>query len=224
MTTPMTTDSRREVRPYLAEQFDDLEQQERADFMGMWLFLATELLLFGGAFMGFAIYRSLHADAFGPAAHHLDLMLGSVNTALLLTSGLTMALAERAVAARRKRLTEGMMIATLVLGVTFLAIKAVEYYKEFEEQLLPLVGLPFVYDGPLPEQAQMFFNFYFVMTGLHAFHMAIGLVAIAILLKIGRGWAQPDRFERQVRITGLYWAFVDVVWVFVFTSLYLLRA
>lgn len=224
MTTPMTTNSTREVAPYLAEQFDDLEQQERADFMGMWLFLATELLLFGGVFMGFAIYRYLYADAFGPAAHHLDLMLGSINTALLLTSGLTMALAERAVAVRHRRLTEWMMIATLVLGVIFLSIKGFEYYKEYDEQLLPLLGLDFVYDGPKPDQAQMFFNYYFVMTGLHAFHMAIGLVAIAILLNIGRGWAQPDRFERQVRLTGLYWAFVDVVWVFVFTSLYLLRA
>lgn len=220
----MTTDERAPTTSYLAEQFDDLEQQERAGFMGMWVFLATELLLFGGVFMAFAIYRMLYADAFGPAAHHLDLRLGTINTVLLLTSGLTMALAERAVVVRRRQLTLWMMATTLVLGTVFLAIKGYEYHHEYTKQLVPLLGLPFVYEGPFPQRAQMFFNFYFVMTGLHALHMAIGLGAIAILLKIGRRWAQPDRYERQVRFTGLYWAFVDVVWVFVFTSLYLLRA
>lgn len=209
-------------RQYLAEQFDDVEQQRHADFMGMWLFLATELLLFGGVFMGFAVNRWLHPQIFGDAAHELDLVLGSINTAILLISGLTMALAERAVALRRKRLTLALMGATLALGVIFLAIKGMEYHKEYSEQLLPMTGLVFAYDGPA--QAQMFFNFYFVLTFMHALHMAIGLAIIAVLMVIGRGWKLPDRFERQVRVVGLYWAFVDIVWVFVFTSLYLLRS
>ena len=192
----MTTGDPR-TEPYLAEQFDDLEQQERADFMGMWVFLATELLLFGGVFMGFAIYRTLHADAFAEAARHLDLVLGSINTALLLTSGLTMALAERAVAARRKTRDRVDDDRHARARDRLSRDQGLRVLQEFDEQLVPLLGLAFVYDGTAPAQAQMFFNFYFVMTGLHAFHMAIGLVAIAILLKIGRGWAQPDRFERQ---------------------------
>lgn len=220
----MTTDSTATPRPYLAEQFDDLEQQRRADIMGMWVFLATELLLFGGVFMGFGVYRWLYAEGFGHAAGELDLVLGGINTAILLTSGLTMALAERAVAAGLKRATLTMMGATLALGLVFLSIKGYEYYKEYTEQLVPLPGLVFGYEGPSPENAQMFFNFYFVMTGLHALHMAIGLAIIAVMIAIGSRWRQPDRFERQVRIVGLYWAFVDIVWVFVFTTLYLLRS
>lgn len=209
-------------RHYLAEQFDDVGQQRHADFLGMWLFLATELLLFGGVFMGFAINRFLHPQVFGDAAHELDLVLGGINTAILLTSGLTMALAEQAVVLGRKRLTLALMSATLALGVIFLFIKGMEYHKEYSEQLLPITGFVFAYDGPA--QAQMFFNFYFVMTFMHALHMAIGLAIIAVLIGIGRGWKRPDRFERQVHVVGLYWAFVDIVWVFVFTSLYLLRS
>jgi len=213
-----------ERAPYLAEQFDDLEQQRHADIMGMWLFLATELLLFGGVFMAFAVNRWFHPETFGEAAHELDLVLGSVNTAILLTSGLTMALAERAMAVRRRGLTLALLGATLALGLVFLSIKGFEYYKEYSEQLLPITGLAFGYTGAHPEHAQMFFNFYFVLTAMHALHMAIGLAIIAVLMGIGQRWRQPDRFERQVRIVGLYWAFVDVVWVFVFTTLYLLRS
>ncbi len=216
----MTTDR----PPYIAEQFDDQEQQWHADNMGMWLFLATELLLFGGIFMAFAVYRVLYADAFAEAATHLGLLLGSINTAILMVSGLTMALAERAVGAERRRLTLGLLGGTLVLGLVFLAIKGYEYSKEFHEGLIPLPGVEFTYDGAHPALAEMFFNFYFVMTGLHALHMAIGLGIIAIMLAIGWRWRQPDRYARQVKIAGLYWAFVDIVWVFVFTSLYLLRA
>lgn len=212
-----------DTAPGLAEQFDDLAQQQRADLMGMWLFLATELLLFGGLFAGFAILRALHSEAFAEAAAHLDLVLGSVNTVLLLTSGLTMALAEQAVGEGRARATRWLLIATLALGTLFLAIKGYEYHHEYSEQLVPLAGLAFDFPGAHAGGAEMFFNFYFAMTGLHALHMAIGLAIIAVMLVLGRRPPEPGRYRRQLQMTGLYWAFVDVVWVFVFTSLYLLR-
>lgn len=217
----MTTDR---PPPYLAEQFDDHDQQWHADNMGMWIFLSTELLLFGGIFMAFAVYRVAYAATFAEAAHHLGIIWGSVNTAILMVSGLTMALTERAVGLERRRLSLGLLWSTFVLGLVFLGIKGYEYSKEFREGLIPLPWLEFTYDGKNPDQAEFFFNFYFVMTGLHALHMAIGLGIIAVMLVIGHRWRQPDRYARQVKITGLYWAFVDIVWVFVFTSLYLLRA
>src|SRR5690625_4397944 len=216
----MTTASREQV----AEQFDDLEQQFHADTMGMWIFLSTELLLFGGVFMGFAINRYLYPEAFAEAAGHLDLIMGAINTAVLLTSGLTMALAEQAVGAKRRRLGLGLLGSTIFLGLLFLCIKGYAYRHEFQEGLVPFHWLTFSYDGAHPEQAQLFFNFYYILTGMHAFHMAVGVGAIAIVTMLGWRRNAPDSWVRQVKIVGLYWAFVDIVWVFVFTSLYLLRA
>lgn len=210
--------------PQPAEQFDDIDQQFHADTMGMWVFLSTELLLFGGVFMGFAINRYLHPEAFAHAAGHLDLVWGTINTSVLLTSGLTMALAEQAVGEKRRRLGLGLLATTIVLGVVFLCIKGYSYSKELSEGLMPLAWLKFSYDGPNPDQAEMFFNFYYILTGMHAFHMAIGVIAIGIVAVIGWRRNNPDSWVRQVKIVGLYWAFVDIVWVFVFTALYLLRA
>lgn len=210
-----------DARP--AEQFDDLAQQRRANLMGMWLFLATELLLFGGLFTGFVVFRIEYAQVFGEAAHHLDLLLGSLNTVILLTSGLTMALSEQAVNGERRRLALGLISATFVLAVIFLAIKGYEWHHEYTKQLMPVLGLPFSYPGDQPQIARLYFNFYYAMTGLHAAHMLVGIgLLITMLVLVGR-WRNPARQARQVQIMGLYWAFVDVVWVFVFTLLYLLR-
>tara|TARA_B100002019_G_scaffold171186_1_gene147966 strand:+ start:99 stop:749 length:651 start_codon:yes stop_codon:yes gene_type:complete len=210
----------------IASHFEDAEQQREAGLMGMWLFLATELMLFAGLFGAFGIYRGLHGEAFAEAARHLDLPLASINTAILLTSGLTMALAERSVQAGLIVVARRWIVATVALGAVFLVIKGYEWHHEFAEGLMPLLGLPFDYDGSHPAQAELFFDFYFAMTGLHALHMLVGLGALAVLWVLGRPQPGPraDRYIRQMRITGMYWAFVDVVWVFVFTSLYLLRS
>lgn len=206
-----------------AEQFDDLEQQRRTVLLGMWVFLTTELLLFGTLFTAFIVLRVEHTAVFAHAATHLDLVLGSINTAILLTSGLTMALAERAALAGLRRSTLTWLGATLALGTAFLAIKGYEWYAELKEELVPLLGLDFVFpDGPAAP-ARRFFESYFALTGLHALHMIAGLAALAVLALLIRRWRHPGRLARQVRITGLYWAFVDVVWIFVFTVLYLLR-
>ncbi|MDN5848586.1 MAG: cytochrome c oxidase subunit 3 [Nitrococcus sp.] len=207
-----------------AEQFDDLDQQLRADVMGMWVFLATEMLLFGSLLTGFVIFRIQHAAVFADAASHLGLKLGSINTAILLTSGLTVALSEQAVSSGRRRSAFSLLLISIVLGVTFLCIKFYEWYIEYTEELMPVLGLPFRFKGEHDHVAELFFNFYYMMTGLHAVHMIAGLgVLMVILMQIAR-WSEPGRVTRQARIGGLYWHFVDVIWVFIFTLLYLLRS
>lgn len=206
-----------------AEQFDDLNQQNHANLMGMWLFLATELLLFGGLFAGFAVFRILYPESFGEAASHLSVGLGVANTVVLFTSGLTTKLADDAVESRRRGLGLALLLATIVLGSVFLVIKGFEWHHEYEIGLMPVLGLPFEYPGPDPQNARLFFNFYYAMTGLHAAHMIIGLGLLGVIAALLYRWRDPPKIARQVRISGLYWAFVDVIWVFVFTFLYLLR-
>ncbi|MFE8069443.1 cytochrome c oxidase subunit 3 [Marinobacteraceae bacterium S3BR75-40.1] len=209
--------------PVPAEQFDDMPQQRRASVLGMWTFLVTELLLFGGAFSAFAIFRVMHPNVFGEAAHHLDLKLGAINTAILLSSGMTMFLAEQAVSAGRRRLALGMLCSTIGLGVVFLGIKGYEWSKEAAHNLAPVLGQPFHFPGDSPGIAELFFNFYYTLTGMHAAHMLVGLIILAVMVVLVWRWRDGYRLDRQTRVVGLYWAFVDVIWIFVFTSLYLLR-
>ncbi|SHF54671.1 cytochrome c oxidase subunit 3 [Modicisalibacter ilicicola DSM 19980] len=207
----------------VAEQFETMGQQRDANRLGMWMFLGTELLLFGGLFGAFVTYRVIHAEGFAEAAGHLDLTLGALNTALLLTSGLTMALTEQMSRAARPKATFWLLVATIAIGALFIVIKGHEWYKEYQEQLMPVLGLPFSYPGEQPEQAELFFNFYFVMTGLHALHMLVGLGVLGVIATVAWRWRNPPRIARQVQISGLYWAFVDVIWVIVFSLLYLSR-
>lgn len=218
-TTPSTTSK---AAP--DEQFDDLTQQRQADLMGMWIFLATELMLFGGIFTAFTVYRFAYPEVFAEAATHLDLKLGTFNTALLVTSSLFMALAERAVNAGQRRKTLAFLFVTIGIGVVFLGIKGYEWHHEYTEKLMPILGLVFEYPGAHPDRAEMFFNFYYVLTGLHAVHMSLGLVTLSVMVVFTWRWRDPSRLGRQIQINGLYWAFVDVVWVFIFTTQYLLRA
>lgn len=207
----------------VAEQFETMEQQVRAGLAGMWVFLATEMLFFGGLFVGFAIYRSHLGTSFAAAAGHLDLVLGSINTGVLLTSGFCMSLADPAMEARDRRRVLALLGATAGLGLVFIGIKGVEYLEEFHKHLMPIGGLAFDFPGAHPERARLFFGYYYALTGLHALHMTIGICAIGVLLILAWRWREPAKLARQVRITSLYWAFVDVVWMFVFASLYLLR-
>lgn len=213
------------------EQFTDIEQQRLTGVLGMWVFLATETLMFGGLFVGFAIYRSRTPAVFAEAASHMHIWLGTINTALLLTSGLTMALADRAAEQLEPRAARVLMLITVLLGVTFLGIKGSEWVLEYREGVVPFLGT-YTYSGSAPDDAALFFNYYFVMTGLHGLHMLIGIILIAVMIwLLGRtqsagpasGTTLIDR-ARQLRIVGMYWAFVDVVWIFVFTALYLLSA
>ncbi len=209
----------------LAHQFDDLVQQRDADDLGMWLFLCTEVMFFGGLFLAYTIYRTQHEPAFAAASHELDLFWGTVNTGVLLTSSLTVALAHHAAEASQRKQLVVLLVATLLLGWLFIGIKGLEYYHKYEHGLMPLLGLPFQWrDQSTRGPAELFFDLYFLMTGVHALHMLIGLgILLALVIKASRGGLLGE-FSAPVRITGLYWHFVDIVWVFLFPLLYLIGA
>jgi cytochrome c oxidase subunit 3 len=200
-------------------QFDDAEQQYEASALGMWAFLATEIMFFGGLFTAYTLYRSMYPEAFGHASNHLDLVLGTVNTAVLIGSSLTMALAVHASEVGHRRQLVTFLVATMALGSVFLGIKGVEYYAKFVDHLVP--GPGFHWPGADPQHVQLFFSLYFAMTGLHALHMVIGLGILTVML--GMAWA--GKFSRQwhtpMEVSGLYWHFVDIIWIFLFPLLYL---
>ena len=220
----MTEQGAKDRHATVAEQFEDPGQQLEADILGMWVFMATEVLMFAGVFAGYAMYRIQFAEAFAEAAGHLYLHLGAANTAVLLTSGVTMSLTEPMVRRHRRGPLLLLLGITMALGVLFLGIKGYEYAREFHEHLMPLFGLRFEYPGAHADKAQLFFNFYYAMTGLHALHMTIGLGLLAVMAVLAWRWRTPDRLARQVRIVGMYWALVDIVWIFIFPALYLLHA
>jgi cytochrome c oxidase subunit 3 len=208
--------------PALAHQFDDLEQQHRADEMGMWLFLSTEILFFGGMFLAYAVYRMHYEAAFAAGSDLLDIGLGTVNTGVLLCSSLAMALAVEGATRGDRRTTTLLLASTIALGATFLGIKGYEYYTKYEHGHMPLLGLPFDYEGPSAPQVRLFLQLYFLMTGVHALHMIAGLTVLVVLLVgVLRGRFLGEH-AAPVHITGLYWHFVDVVWVFLYPLLYLI--
>jgi len=209
-----------EARAPLAHQFDDLEQQREAATLGMWVFLATEIMFFGGLFTLYAAYRSVYAQAFAEGSRHLDVVLGAANTAVLISSSLTMALAVHGAQVGRRRMLLGGLAATVLLGTTFLGIKAVEYVHKFEDGLVP--GLAFTFTGPDAPHVELFFWMYFAMTGVHALHLVIGIGALAaLLIQGGRGRFTPQ-YHVPVELTGLYWHFVDIIWIFLLPLLYLI--
>lgn len=200
----------------LKHHFETLEQQHHADTLGMWVFLGTEVLFFGGLITGYAIYRSSYPAIFAQASHTLDLVSGTLMTLVLLTSSLTMALAVRASQLGKRRLLVVFLILTILLGVAFLGIKGNEYHHKWEDHHFP--GRGFVWDGPDPGVAQLFLYFYFALTGLHALHMIIGIGIMTVLLIL----ASSGKVKSYtVEISGLYWHFVDIVWIFLFPLLYL---
>lgn len=218
-----------EVR--LAHQFDDVEQQHEASVLGMWLFLATEVLFFGGLFAAYLIYRTLHPEAFIIGSQAQLVWLGGVNTAVLLCSSLTMALAVRCAQLRWRKPMVGLLIATLIFGAAFLGIKAFEYHRDWEEKLVP--GLRFEreavehYAGKTVatdtfRAAQMYFVLYFFMTGLHAIHLLIGIVLVGIIAWLGWTRRLSGGGATSVDVLGLYWHFIDIIWVFLYPLLYLI--
>jgi cytochrome c oxidase subunit 3 len=204
----------------LAHQFDSLEQQKEAATLGMWAFLITEILFFGGLFMVYTVYRSSYPDAFAAASHELVLWAGTVNTAVLITSSLTMALAVHAAQLGQRRLLIVFLVLTMALGCVFLGIKAFEYYTEFVEHHIP--GLDYDFEPKYFRNAQLFFSLYFLMTGLHALHMIIGLGIMAFMLWWSVRGGITAEYYIPIEISGLYWHFVDIVWIFLFPLLYLI--
>ncbi len=212
-------------------QFDDAVQQREAGTLGMWAFLITEILFFGGAFIAYAVYRWMYPTAFHVASRTLDEVLGAINTGVLLCSSLTVVLAVQAAQAGKKKSIIGFLIATIVFGATFLVVKGFEYADKFKHHHVPgqnfelhTEHLPHnLPPDPLIQQhAQIFFSLYFAMTGIHALHMIIGLgLMVWLVVKAARNRFSTEYYN-PVEVTGLYWHFVDIVWIFLFPLLYLI--
>jgi len=206
--------------PGLAHHFNSLEAQSEATTLGMWVFLVTEVLFFGGLFMVYTVYRSWYPDAFAAASHELDVTLGTINTVVLITSSLTMALAVHAAQLGQRRTLMIFLVATMLLGGVFLGIKSVEYYHKFAEHHVP--GPGFQFEKEYVRHAQIFFSLYVMMTGLHALHMVIGFGIMAVMLWWAWNGTITKDYYSPIEISGLYWHFVDIVWIFLFPLLYLI--
>jgi cytochrome c oxidase subunit 3 len=203
--------------PALAHHFDDLQQQRQASELGMWAFLVTEVMFFGGLFATYAVYKLAYPQAFHAGSHHLDIGLGGFNTVVLIASSLTMALAVQAAQLGHRRNQVVFLGSTIVLGSVFLAVKAFEYHHKWVEHLVPGPGF-----GPQDRGSALFFSLYFGMTGMHALHMIIGVgLLLYLAARASRGHFTPAYYT-PVEAIGLYWHFVDIVWIFLFPLLYLL--
>jgi cytochrome c oxidase subunit 3 len=203
----------------LAHHFEDLDQQHDTASLGMWTFLLSEIMFFGGLFACYLIYRVRFPEAYIQASHHLDVTLGTTNTAVLIVSSLTMALAVHSAQLGKRKLIVAWMGATMALASVFLAIKGYEYAHKFHEHLFP--GPGFAYRGTPEADTELFFVLYFAMTGLHALHMVVGIGVMAVIAT--RAWRGMYTRENYfgVEVTGLYWHFVDMIWIFLFPLLYL---
>jgi cytochrome c oxidase subunit 3 len=241
--------------PNLQHHFEDLGQQRDASTLGMWSFLATEVMFFGGLIGSYVVYRFTSPDVWAAASRELNVTIATINTVVLLTSSLTMALAvhEGETGDRRKQLRY--LYLTMALGTLFLVFKAYEYYEEYEKNLIPgrsfsaaALEIPTkeppseltaeerdevaettrtasetVYTPPqlAERRAQLFFVFYFFMTGLHALHMVIGLAMLSYIVALARRGVFTPSYHNPLEVAGLYWHFIDIVWVFLYPLLYL---
>ncbi len=208
--------------PKLQHHFDDMAQQAEASTLGMWVFLVTEIMFFGGLFTAYLVYRSANATAFQEASHHLAIGWGAFNTAVLIFSSLTMAMAVRAAQTSRPRGTQVAWLgATMFLGLIFLGVKVIEYSEKFRDHIVP---------GPHfnkalwehPSGAEIFYSLYFCMTGLHAVHMIVGIGIMTVIAIMAWRRKFDSDYYTPVEVSGLYWHFVDIVWIFLFPLLYLI--
>jgi cytochrome c oxidase subunit III len=208
--------------PALQHHFDTLEQQQHAATLGMWVFLMTEVLFFGGLFMAYTLYRTWYHEMFVEASKHLNITYGALNTIVLIGSSVTMAMAVRCSQLGERMKLVVYLILTMILGTVFLGVKYIEYADKFHHHLVP--GPNFEFAAPYTQQAQLYFSLYFAMTGLHALHMIVGLGIMTVMVI----WSWQGKFSPEyytpIEISGLYWHFVDLVWIFLFPLLYLIGA
>jgi cytochrome c oxidase subunit 3 len=209
----------------LAHQFDDLDQQKEAATLGMWAFLGTEIMFFGGAILAYSIYRFFYYNAFAAASGREKWLTGGINTGVLLCSSLTMALAVHAAQIGNRRNLVRFLLATILLGSVFIVIKLSEYVHLYQEGLLPVASMfnptPEVMEPRYAGPARIFFSFYFGLTGLHMLHMLIGIVIILVIAWRALRGRYSSAYYNPVEVIGLYWHFVDIVWIFLYPLLYL---
>lgn len=217
--------------PALQHHFENLEQQREASTLGMWVFLVTEIMFFGGMFLAYTLYRSQYPQAFASASNHLSLPLGAINTGVLIFSSFTMALAVYSAQVGKRRNLIVCLVLTIILGLIFLGIKAIEYRDKYVDNLIPgqlIPGHPFnpakihLLAGASAQNLQMFYWIYFAMTGMHALHMVIGVGLLSVILYFAVQGRYGPKYHNPVEISGLYWHFVDIIWIFLFPLLYLL--
>ena len=215
--------------PALRHHFVDMEQQKHAAALGMWLFLGTEIMFFGGMFCAYLVYRYWYYNEFASGSRSLDIWLGTINTAVLICSSLTVALGVRAAQMGQRKLLVILLLLTIVFGFAFLGIKGVEWYQKFEEHHIP--GRSFNADDLVKaypqihideRHEQIYFSLYFAMTGLHALHMIIGVGIFVFLTYYAWKGRYTSKYYTPVEIGGLYWHFVDIVWIYLFPLLYLI--
>jgi len=210
-----------EHNPHLAHHFSEPEQQISAAKLGMWAFLAQEVLFFGGLFVALMVFRTWYPDMYRAASSQLNVPFGAINTMVLICSSLTMALAVRATQLNRNRQAFWLMAATVLLAGVFLVIKYFEYSHKFHEGQLP--GHFYTFKEIPFDNAHMFFGIYFCMTGLHGLHVLIGMIVIGWMMV--RAWRNEfsSQYYTPVECTGLYWHLVDLIWIFLFPLLYLVK-
>ena len=200
--------------------FDNAEQAFQASKLGVWLFLVTEVLLFGGLFVTYIIYRAMYPEMFHEASHHLNRILGGINTIVLICSSYTMARAVDSVKHNDSNRANQFLTVTLVCAATFLVIKYFEYAHKFHEGLLP--GGHFTYAEMQQPKGDLFFSLYFMMTGLHGVHVLVGIGLIFwVLIRSNKGHFN-SAYSTPVELTGIYWHLVDLIWIYLFPLLYLI--
>jgi cytochrome c oxidase subunit 3 len=205
---------------HLEEQFDEPVQQHSAASFGMWIFLATEMLFFGVLFTSYTVLRVLHPAGFAEASGHTDLLLGSGETAALLTSSITIVVALRAIKLGQRRLASLFLLLTAALGIGFLVIHGFEYRAEWEEHLVP--GVHFLQSGPHAHAVELFYCLSYLLTGWHSIHLIIAVsVVLGLAIRVWRGTFGPDHFT-TLELAALYWHLVDIIWMFIFPLLYLI--
>ncbi|HEY0263485.1 MAG TPA: cytochrome c oxidase subunit 3 family protein [Granulicella sp.] len=241
MTHPHTHETAEEHHhvslPQLRHHFETEEQQREAGSFGMWLFLLTEIMFFGGMFFAYLLYRNWYYEAFVVSSNQLSIPLGAFNTAVLISSGFFMALAVWASEVRKKGALVIFLLLTMVFGLIFLGVKTVEYKEKFEKHHIPgahfdvsefinpqafgLKETPLAPD--MAQKTQIFFFLYFAMTGMHALHMIIGLGLLVWLTWRAQKGDFTEGYVAPIENFGLYWHFVDIVWIFLFPLLYLIN-
>jgi cytochrome c oxidase subunit III len=205
--------------PRLAEQFEDLGKQTHAAHLGMWIFLASEVLLFAGLFALYAGYRAMYPVDFARATAHNNVVIGTINTFILITSSLTVALSIHAIRSSLPRRTAYLLLASMLLGMAFLVLKGIEYAQHFREGIFPGAAYRF---AELPSSgAKLFFTLYFLSTGLHSLHVIGGLVVLGwVLIRCLQG-EYSGAYHTPVELGGLYWHLIDIIWIFLWPLLYL---
>lgn len=204
----------------LRHHFADMEQQRASATLGMWVFLITEIMFFGGLFAAYLVYRTSHFEAWAIGSEHMDFWIGTINTVILLCSSLLVALSVHAIQVGQNRLCAIYLWVASAMGLAFLVLKGVEYHAHLVEGAVP--GSLWRLAVADPRAVQMFFYIYFVMTGLHALHVTIGIGLLAVIGGYAAKGRYSPMYHNPVHVSGLYWHFVDVVWIFLYPLLYLI--